>query len=247
MKLPSYPQKGKPVEDTIRGLIDFARASRLTGFIGGRVVETANGTTIIADQSRPASSVGGARSHPFKIVADEVAGNPVIRVSDGAFTVQSWFTNGNLIECNAEEEAVAIGAGNIGTESGDGYLSVSPSTTYGVFILAETLMTSTTAFANGTGYPGKVRVFDPLVVIDSTNTTASSLNAMTSTGSYSGYCGWFLGTVVVDAVGGITITQYRKSDITVVEPVWVYQTIVSLDASNSISTGSDGGAFYDEP
>lgn len=246
MKLPGYPQKGKPVEDTIRGLIDFARASRLTGFIGGRVVETANGTTIITDPARPARSGGGERSHPFKIVADEVAGNPVIRVADGAFTVESWFTNGNIIECNAEEETVAIGSGNIGTESGDGYLSVSASTTYGVFIVAETLTTSATVFTNGTGYPGKIRIFDPLVAISSTNTTAASLNAMTSSGTYAGYCGWFLGTVVVDASGGITITQYRKSDITVVEPVWVYQTIVSAD-TNDITTGSDGGAVYVTP
>jgi len=247
MRLPSYPQDGKPVADTVRQLIDYARASKITGFVGGRVVETANGTTIVAGQQKQ-SGGGGSAVHPFRIVASTVATLPVIRVSKGMFTVQSWYTATNTIECNALEESVTVGGGSIGTESTDGYLSVSASTTYGVFVVAETLATSTSAFANGTGYPGKVRIFDPIVAISSSNTTAASLNAMTSSGTYAGYCGWFLGTVVVDGDGGITITQHRRSDITVVEPVWVYQTIVHPDGSNSITAdGTTGGAFYDAP
>jgi len=53
MKIPSYPQKGKPVEDTVRGLIDYARAATVTGFVGGRVVQNANGTTIVAAKPKP--------------------------------------------------------------------------------------------------------------------------------------------------------------------------------------------------
>lgn len=52
MRLPSYPQDGKPVADTVRQLIDYARASKITGFVGGRVVETANGTTIVAGKQK---------------------------------------------------------------------------------------------------------------------------------------------------------------------------------------------------
>jgi len=190
---------------------------------------------------------GGGASLPFQIVADTVSAAPVIRVSDGMFTVQSWFTETNTIECNADEESVLIGGGSLGTESTDGYLSVSVSTTYGVFIVAETAAQSRTPFANGTGYPGTMGIYDPIVVISSSNNTAASLNAMTSSGTYAGYCGWFLGQVVVDGSGNVAITQHRRSDITVVEPVWIYQTIASADASNSITAGSDGGAYYDEP
>jgi hypothetical protein len=231
-----------------RALGEFLGKSRITGGQGVRVRQVA-GQTIISARREGRCLLDSYR-HPFQIFAAEVSGNPVIRVADGAFTVQSWFTNGNTIECNALEDPVLIGGGSLGVDSGDGYLSVSPSTTYGVFVVAKTLATSGSAFTNGTGYPGKIRIYDPIIAISSSNTTASSLNAMTSAGTYAGYCGWFLGTVAVDAGGAMVISHHRKSDISVVEPAWVYQTIVSADTSggtNSITPGSDGGAYYVEP
>jgi len=64
MKLPGYPQKGKAVEDTVRGLIDYARATTVTGFVGGRVVQNANGTTLVAGKQKP-TRPGGGTPGPF--------------------------------------------------------------------------------------------------------------------------------------------------------------------------------------
>jgi hypothetical protein len=247
MKLPSYPQKGKPVEDTVRGLIDFVRASRIASFIGGRVVETANGTTLIAD--KPAGRRGGGSyRHPFQLVADEVAGNPVLRVADGAFQVVRWVTNGNTIDANAFTLDVQINADTLGTESTDGYLTLSPSTDYGVFIVADKSVAALTSFTNGTGTPWAIGIVDPIVIISSTYTESTDTDNLTGTGgTHQGKAAWYLGKVEVDADDNVTLTQHQRSDIAITTPVWVIPTIVSADANNSVSVGSDGGAYYDEP
>jgi hypothetical protein len=46
MKLPDYPRKGIPVEQTVDQIIDFLRASKITSFVGGKVRETPSGTTL---------------------------------------------------------------------------------------------------------------------------------------------------------------------------------------------------------
>jgi len=196
---------------------------------------------------RAAGGGGGGSSHPFRLVADEVSSAPVLRVSDGAFQVVRWVTNTNTIESNSFTFAVEINSDTLGTESTDGYLTLSVSTTYGVFIVATKTVAPKTSYSNGTGTPWGIGITDPIVIIDSTYTEATDTDGLTSTGTHQGKAAWYLGKAEVDGDGAVTLTQHHRSDIAIVEPVWVIPTIVSADASNSISTGSDGGAYYDEP
>jgi hypothetical protein len=45
-KLPDYPMKGKPVEDTIREIIDYLRLTTITNFQGGKMKQSRGGTTL---------------------------------------------------------------------------------------------------------------------------------------------------------------------------------------------------------
>ena len=58
----------------------------------------------------------------------------------------------------------------------------------------------------------------------------------------------YLGKVAFDANGAATVQQFRKSDIITGIVTWpVGFNIVSSDAGNSITLGSDNGAYYNEP
>ena len=46
MKFPAYPSKGKLVADTVRDILNYIRATRITKVIGGKLKVTPNGTTI---------------------------------------------------------------------------------------------------------------------------------------------------------------------------------------------------------
>lgn len=46
MKLPDYPMKGKPVEQTIREIIDYQRMTTITNFQGGQMKQSRGGTTL---------------------------------------------------------------------------------------------------------------------------------------------------------------------------------------------------------
>jgi len=47
MKPPDYPQKGKPVEQTVREIIDFCKATQIVSVTGGKVKESRAGTTLV--------------------------------------------------------------------------------------------------------------------------------------------------------------------------------------------------------
>ena len=53
MKFPALPQKGKPVEDTVRDLINYVRASRIINVSGGKIKTSPNGTTIEVEPNGP--------------------------------------------------------------------------------------------------------------------------------------------------------------------------------------------------
>jgi hypothetical protein len=51
MKLPDYPQKGKPVEQTIREIIDYQRMTTITNFQGGQMKQSRGGTTLTVSKN----------------------------------------------------------------------------------------------------------------------------------------------------------------------------------------------------
>jgi hypothetical protein len=203
--------------------------------------------SVLYEPGRGGGGGGTIYQHPFRIVATTVDDDPAIMVGDGAFSVVRWFTDNSTIYSNSEEYAVQINSMPLGYGEFSGKLTLAADTDYGVFIVAETSLGSRVPFANGTGFPVSMAVSDPIVIVSSTLTSATDLGALTSAGTYEGYAGWYLGKAEVDADGVVSVTQYRKSDICVTEPVWVSPTIVSGDAGNSITTGTDGGAYYEEP
>lgn len=60
MKIPAMPQKGKPVSDTIRDLINYVRATRVTGIQGGRLRNSPNGITIEVAKSQGSSQTASS-------------------------------------------------------------------------------------------------------------------------------------------------------------------------------------------
>lgn len=256
MKFPDLPQKGKRVEDSIRQILDYIRASRITGVSGGTLRQSSNGTTIQIGKTRPSQNISAASAPPFQLIAGkDEDGDPVLYVRHGAFTVEKWFTaaSGATLDCNALELAVTINAGALVSSANPiggilhpGRFALAVSTDYGAWIVAETSFVSKVALTGGS-VPKAMAFSDPIVILSETAIAASAANSLTSTGTYKGFAAWFLGSVSVDGDGVVSLEQYRRSDITVVEPVWIHPVIVSTDAGNNIYAGSDGGAFYEEP
>jgi len=69
MHLPKKPAPGQPVEArTIRELIDWCRASRLMGVIGGKMKQSPNGTTVEIPKRKTKPQIIPA--HPWKVTAN---------------------------------------------------------------------------------------------------------------------------------------------------------------------------------
>lgn len=94
MKFPSPPRKGEPMIDTIREIINFLRASRITGVSGGLLQESPNGTTIrIAAPIYPGIRGGGVVvSCPFGELTTRTEGE-----GEAAETITS--IRGGIIYC----------------------------------------------------------------------------------------------------------------------------------------------------
>jgi hypothetical protein len=132
-------------------------------------------------------------------------------------------------------------------------------TTYGIWLecTAAAPANGTTASwaANGTAtatIDSKVGVGEVLVkytvgglfpIKDSTNTDADDVYAMVAAGTGKVY--FYLGKVAI-ASGAAIVTQWERTTLTMWAPTWDHG-IVSDEANNDISAGTDGGAFYDAP
>jgi hypothetical protein len=141
----------------------------------------------------------------------------------------------------------------------DGYSVLNPSTTYGVWVVVGQFFGTDTPpsdFANFTSIrhwsadaSGSIR--GEIYVSSTTGQTEYGDGRAVTTAFISTYdapLAFYLGKVEVDANGGTVIRQWRASDIfsqmTALPDEFV---IVSADADNSITAGSDGGAYYDAP
>lgn len=266
MKLPSYPQKGKPVEDTVRGMIDYLRSITVRGIAGGRVVTTANGTTLIPPKQKAAGS-GGSSNHPFKLTGTTSAGDYLLHVFQGACTVNGWAWTSSTVYGQTVELVPSIGSGTLLSDSvgigdvGAGYLTlaapVSGTTTYGIWLhVAADNNFSTVSIYDAIGgiFPNTAHVHFATFSFGSAAVFASSTYTDSSDAADQGLVGGaddkdlaiYLGKVVVDAAGAATITQYRKTDVTISAPLLTSPIVVSAD-TNDITLGTDGGALYVTP
>ena len=253
MKLPEYPQQGKPVEQTMREVIDYLRMTTITNFQGGQMKQSRGGTTLsVRNPIRP--RMNDAHPHPWKIttVTAIVGASEEFRiyVNYGALTHETWGTD----EPSFIEGAATFNATtptyllndpfNTGTV---GYFVASVSTDYGVWLKLERVDATSLFDPESLGeiYTGMKYFIHSNAEIFISSTFVNSSDTPTYSGDFS-YI--YIGKVSYDADGNATIQQRRRSDI--VTAVTAYPTgitVVSTDADNSITTGTDGRAFYEAP
>jgi len=128
-----------------------------------------------------------------------------------------------------------------------GYFVASASTNYGVWLKLERADFTSTfdPEAEGEIYTGVKYFIHANAEIFISSTFVERTNTPTYSGDFS-YI--YIGKVSYDSNGNSTIQQHRRSDI--VAAVTPYPTgisVVSTDADNDLTTGTDGRAFYEAP
>lgn len=86
MSMIPYAERGKPVQPSaFNRLVDFVRSNLLTSVVGGRLIRTLGGTSIVIDQDTAAGGGGGAAALcPFKVTdATDAEGNMMVEVKYG--------------------------------------------------------------------------------------------------------------------------------------------------------------------
>lgn len=211
---------GDPTPTKWKRLGEWLRGQSVSAGHGLRISRNpVTGTTIsaITDPSYPS----GSYVHPFKVSVRSIEGDPTLFVAYGAasFLMLSDDTNPpyNLEIQTAWDSA----ADPIEFLQGDpmnaggavGFAVLTPSTTYGVWlVLTASPDTIANPFTTSGEYTNLVvwhySPSDCKVVVSSTAT--SHLAAYSGS---AGEVGYFLAQVDVDANGGATIKQHRKSDL----------------------------------
>jgi hypothetical protein len=234
-------KKGEPpslnwarwVEDSIRRLVD------------------------LSDQVQtPVYGGGGSFVHPFKLIVTTSGANTVLRVRYGDIKA------GHIVTDSASNDIPSFRKVQTTINTGDlvddpiapgtvGEITLAASTTYGVWIEVD-FEDPGTNYRNPYGGVSYQWVnWIPMqfsttarIVVDSTLTDEDDAAAKTAANSDKGY--YYVGKVALDADELATITQHLKSDLTL--PVFGFPfQILSDDANQSLTTGADGGIFYDEP
>jgi hypothetical protein len=125
-----------------------------------------------------------------------------------------------------------------------GYFVGAVSTSYGVW-----LKVARNAFGSLNSPAGSA---EPYTTVDYSSfitgseiLVTSSFTDPTATPTYdSDFAHIYLGKVTYDSGGAPTVIQFRRSDVITSLASWPTNfTIVSADAGNQISTGTDGGAY----
>lgn len=191
--------------------------------------------------------------HPFKLFWDVDGTDRKLYVAAGRVSLMQW--NGTaypkVAECLVSFNSGKLFADEFSPLSTLGSQTISTSTTYGVWIEVEFFKSSFSNIVSGTAvFNGAVNDIQTiygnsggaLVRVSTTYTDYDEGTAFAN--SESANCMFYLGKVEVDADGVVTITQYRKSDICVGLATGT-DPLISGDADNAISSGTDGGLWVD--
>ena len=192
-------------------------------------------------------SNGGAGSHPFKL-----------RVSSGDLSVDFGIVYASTVDNDSSTKPflsftpmdINIGAGELrNNPSGGtvGVIALSNSTTYGVWI--ELSWSFPGDFDTSAGFSGEIVEWELAtfsvageIVVSSTHNTVGSTSSIQNANALKSYI--FIGRIVVDGSGGVTISQHLKSDL-ILPGISLPTKIVSTDAPNEIYIGTDGGLIVD--
>jgi hypothetical protein len=196
------------------------------------------------------SSPATIYNHPFRIVAETIDDEIRAYVWNGAVTFQSWQTEDQPIYLEAD---ITINEGALRNDPfpvlAEGYYVLSVSTDYGVWLkLGRTVALEAFNFDPSPNEPYSVLNFYGTnsqceVIVTSDFVNKSETPTFDENNDFA-----YLGKISVDEDGIATITQYRKSDFVTGIVTWPAAfNIVSADDGNSITQGTDGGAYYSEP
>jgi hypothetical protein len=200
----------------------------------------------------------GGYVHPYKIFVNYDGSDYTMQMQIGRFTTMKLIqVSSNFALISADQElAYDSSAGAFRGDDFDtntlGEMALSASTTYGVWV--------TSGVTESLGYGSRQTDYDKLddyraggatVRISSTYTLysdAATYAATFVTGLSRGQAVFYIGQIETGSAGESTVKQWRKSDITfgnIAIPDDLH--FVSTDANNSITVGSDKGAYYDAP
>jgi len=202
--------------------------------------------------------VGGGYVHPYKIFVNYDGSAYSMQMQIGRFTVMKLINvSGNFALISADQylsydSSAGAFRGDDFDTSTLGKMALSASTTYGVWV--------TSGVAKAPGYGSTQEDYDKVddyraggatVRISSTHTAYTDAATYASTligGLVVGEAIFYIGQIQTGSAGESTVKQWRKSDITVGNVVIPDDLhFVSTDVDNSITAGSDKGAYYNAP
>jgi hypothetical protein len=204
------------------------------------------------------SPSGKGYVHPYKIFVNYDGSAYSMQMQIGRFTTMKLINVSSNFALISADQALAYDS-SAGAFRGDdfdtntlGEMALSASTTYGVWV--------TSGVAKSPGYGSTQDDYDKVddyraggatVRISSTYTAYTDAATYASTlmgGLVVGEAVFYIGQIETGSAGESTVKQWRKSDITfgnIAIPDDLH--FVSTDLDNSITPGSDNGAYYNAP
>lgn len=256
MKFPDFPRSGQPVMDTVKQIINYLKSSRIISINGVKGTSSTNGTTFeipVGENNKFTPQY----QHPFKMFTRKAESEMRLYLQSGIMTTYAINGDGTPAVVNLPVQ-FADGASNLSNENfpqnaTEGYFVLASEKTYGVWVIVNdyqgsaspeedltdytTIRTYAPEFAN-LPYVYVTDIADQIGLGDESNVVLDLGVSLT----------FYIGQVTTDVNTIPTIKQFRRSDIFAQMTALPENIlIVSTDANNSISEGSDGLAFYDSP
>lgn len=244
MRIPEEVKAGQPVSAAdYNALLRYVRALTLRPGPGYRVAMGPGGTVLSVARGGTGGPVSGA--HPFRI-------SVVFADPTWTATVSAGPAHAPKLYQDADGYATAMMASTWITATT--LTGLANNTTYGIWLEGTTSTPGagsvwenpvrTSTIDSKFGAPEKVVGSNPtpyIIAADSTNTDYDDVYAKVIAGTGSQFA--YIGQVAI-ASGVVTIDQWVRSDIYLAMATWGHG-IVSSDANNDITAGSDGGVFYE--
>lgn len=191
--------------------------------------------------------------HPFKLFTSDTESERRLYVAPGRVTVMQW--NGTaypkMAECLVSFNGANLYNDSFGLFLDDGYLTLSASKTYGVWLEIEWSSASFSNIVSGSAvFSGAVNNIQTrygnsggaLIRTSETYTDYDDGTAFANSESQNAMI--YIGKVETDSNGVVTIKQYRRSDV-VIPMSEIADPLISGDADNAITTGADAGLWVD--
>lgn len=274
MKFPDLPRSGFPIVQTVKDIINYLRSSRIISINGIKGTSTTNGTTFqipVGEKNRFQKEF----LHPFKLITKKESSELRCYVNYGQILesyLRTWNTFSDNSDSQSLQNTIVINSGALLNDPSGGtagFMTLSASTDYGIWLKGKYKTTGTFSdyFSTGESDSRGYKKTDGFT-LRFVNIEAESSYTDPSSKPDNGEVWLFLGKIEVDSDLNATITQHWKSDIILpsyaqpwVEPSVVsgnsiyletdgliyVKSFVSADADNSITTGTDGGVYYDAP